>query len=214
VTHTKAFYKDDLIVERLQAHVETQLPEEKPEFKILTDDIEEVKRKTLGGLEPFHKRERRSRLCEARDCVLGFLHLHRIEFNKLAGVCRSAQALNIGLSIRFAQQSNNDRGLRILLDHPKELWRFLKSDRYNGDPIELASAMAGVLEGLSPRSSLDYFLARKNLGRFRGIHFAAMQEREARILASKKRLRDDRSGLWLTGYSQELSKPRGSNCLP
>jgi hypothetical protein len=64
------------------------------------------------------------------------------------------------------------------------------------EAFELASAMAGVLEGLSPRSSLDYFLARKNLGKFRGVHFAAMQEREARILASKKRLRDD------------------SNCLP
>jgi hypothetical protein len=128
-------------------------------------------------------------VCEARDSILGFIQLYRIEFNQLVEVCRSAGALKVGLSTTFAQQSINDRGLRILLDHPKELWRFLKSDRYNGDPIELASAMAGVLEGLKPRSSLDYFLAKKNLRNFRGVHFAAMLEREDRILRSKKRLR-------------------------
>jgi hypothetical protein len=62
VTHNKFFSEDGSAVGEPRDRVGTQLPEGEPEFKILTADFEQLKLYALGGLEPFYKRERRSRL--------------------------------------------------------------------------------------------------------------------------------------------------------
>jgi hypothetical protein len=163
-------------------------------FYTLGNDWRDIDVATIP--ETTSKERRRSRQSENRDRVLGFVLLHRAKLDELVKRSRSATMLKKNLVSNFPEQSVHDFGLRIFLQHPKELWRYLNSDRYNGDPIELASAMAGVPEGMSARRSLDYFLAKRNLRNHRGVHFAAMHEREDRILSSKARPRSDQRGRW------------------
>ena len=167
------------------------------DFAILGIDFFETEFVDLFARESPEKQKLRSQRVENRDRLLGFLQLHRLKFNELVERTESPSDLRAALFTEFSEQSVNDRAFRILLHHPNELWNFLKSDRYNGDPIALASAMASAPEGKSPRTSLDYFLAKRNQENFKGVHFGAVQEREDRILASKMRLRGNRAGLWV-----------------
>jgi hypothetical protein len=64
---------------------------------------------------------------------------------------------------------------------------FIKDgSRYKGDAIEVASAMAGVPE-MEPRSSYDYFLAKKNRDKFGAQQFGGIKARDKRISEGKRR---------------------------
>jgi hypothetical protein len=179
------------------------------EFYVLGDDDCTDEAPFLPSVpESTEKSLCRSKRVENRDRLLGFIQLHKFQFNELAENCDSAADLRISLFTVFAAQSVHNRAFRILLHYPNELWSFLKSERYNGDPIELASAMACLPDGLSPRTSLDYFLARKNINNFRAANFAAIQEREFRILTSKKRQGRNRMGRWVGSFDDKEHKPR------
>jgi hypothetical protein len=122
-----------------------------------------------------------------RDRILGFLQLFWAEIVPMIAQAQSASQLRESLSGRFGYLRSNYPGLDILLNHPIELWSFIKdSGRYNGHAIEIASAMAGVPE-MKPRSSFDYFFAKANINEFKAQPVWAMAERTKRIAANKRR---------------------------
>src|ERR1700733_11305731 len=135
--------------------------------------------------------ERRSRKREQmelyRDLILKAVQMYFNTLRTMMEKAKSAQELRTELLLAFLESSMQNRGLMILLNHSESLWKFIHSNRYNGDAIEIASAMAGAPLGLEPRTSLDYFLAKKNRGNFRAIQFGAYKDRQNRISSSKRR---------------------------
>ena len=122
-----------------------------------------------------------------RDLVLTAVQMHFGTLQTLLEKAESARELRTGLLLAFPPSSIQNRGLMILLNHSESLWKFVHSDRYNGDPIEIASAMAGAPLKMGPRTSLDHFLAKKNRANFRAIQFGANEHRKRRISLSKRR---------------------------
>jgi hypothetical protein len=135
--------------------------------------------------------ERRSKKREHielyRDLILTAVQMYFSTLRTLMEKAKSSQDLRTELLLTFPKPSMQNRGLMILLNHSESLWKFIHSNRYSGDAIEIASAMAGAPLGLEPRTSLDYFLAKKNRGDFRAIQFGANADRKKRISLSKRR---------------------------
>jgi hypothetical protein len=135
--------------------------------------------------------ERRSRKREqmelSRDLILTAVQMYSSTLRTLMEKAKSAQELRTELLLSFLKPSMQNRGLMILLNHSESLWKFIHSNRYNGDAIEIASAIAGAPMLMEPRTSLDYFLAKKNKANFQAIQFGAEAERNNRISSSKRR---------------------------
>jgi hypothetical protein len=102
-----------------------------------------------------------------RDQVLSFISPRWVKIEQILDAATSASSLQGALFERFIGAGPiSHTGLDILFNNAGSLFLFIKDDsRYKGDAIEVASAMTGVPE-MEPRISYDYFLAKKNRGKF------------------------------------------------
>jgi hypothetical protein len=128
-----------------------------------------------------------------RDHILSFLQTDWLAIEQIIADSESTEDLQAALSARFLPAKRGNPGFERLLNYSKQLRKFLtESRRYQGDPLEIACAMAGVPE-MKPRSSFDSFFAKKNLGKFNAQHVGVMEERRKRIAVGKKRKPTSRS---------------------
>jgi hypothetical protein len=95
--------------------------------------------------------------------ILSFINPRWDEIKQMLAVSKSANEIQKALFEPFiAKQMISHPGLDILFNNADVLFKFISdSDRYQGDAIEIAAAMAGVPE-MKPRSSYDCFLAKEN----------------------------------------------------
>jgi hypothetical protein len=123
-----------------------------------------------------------------REQILSFLSPRWIAIKRMLAVSTCLNDLQTVLFESYiAPKQISHRGLDILFNNADQLFLFIsEGDRYKGDAIEIASAMAGVPE-MEPRSSYDYFLAKRNRGKFKAQQVGAMKERDERISEGKKR---------------------------
>ena len=123
-----------------------------------------------------------------RDQILSFLSSRWIEISQLLATSTTANELQTGFFENYIDPKLiSHRGLDILFNNAGSLFLFINdSNRYQGDAIEIASAMAGVPE-MEPRSSYDYFLAKKNRNQFKAQQFGAMTARTTRVSRGKRR---------------------------
>ncbi len=138
-----------------------------------------------------------------RDRTLTFMELHRAIILPLFIESPSPSAFKAESMARFGLEWRSDHGFQMILERVEKCWNFIKaSDRCHWLPIELASAFAGA-DRMEPRSSFDFFLKASNQERFPARHWAAMEERAARISESKR----NRGKAALLRLEQQLSKP-------
>jgi hypothetical protein len=183
------------ICEKLAARVE-KLEDEVAQLKVRLTDLEEgdpwgtkveeeETTKPALGRPPLKDRDQME---SDYAQILSFLNPRWTTIKRMLSRVRLAKGLRKALSKRFfSRKEIPHRGLDILFNNADVLVKFISDRRrYKGDAIEIAAAMAGVPE-MEPRSSYDYFLAKKNRDKFDAQQFGAIDTRVARISAGKRR---------------------------
>jgi hypothetical protein len=157
--------------------------EEGDPYGLKSDD--EEKPRTALGRRP---KKSRGQMEVNRDQILSFVSPRWIEIEEILADATAANDVQKALFERYiASELISHPGLDILFNNAGSLFLFIKDgSRYRGDAVEVASAMAGVPD-MAPRSSYDYFLAKKNRSKFDAQQLGAMKVRSKRISKGKRR---------------------------